>query len=450
MNRSDAVQSLLKLGEIEHDAPWIDYQALGINKKDLASLLDLLSDPALHKASPDSSEIWAPQHAWRAIGQLADERAINGLLTSFNTLVDDDSAHQELPDVMAMIGPAAQAPLGTFLLDNNNQEFARAIAAQALQNIALKYPDKRDESITLLTQQCARLDTQTPDLNALVVCNLLDLDGVEAIKEIRELYSRKIVDLYAVGDIEDVEIALGLRQQRETPRPDYGKVHSLNRTPPQTPAPQQDSLFDELEHFLQQYGKQDALHNIFELDGFITAIICAPNPIAPNQWITQMWGGESATPELPDKKSADLFMSAVMTFHNQVVRALRQGSFNALFAEYKDEGENHLVVDEWCYGFMRAFPLWKHHEEERTLLEKLLHPIKLFGTDQGQFQLDQMEEPHIAQQKQQIEENVRALFDHFVTQQAPGSTIINQGPKVGRNDPCPCGSGKKFKKCCLH
>ena len=26
--------------------------------------------------------------------------------------------------------------------------------------------------------------------------------------------------------------------------------------------------------------------------------------------------------------------------------------------------------------------------------------------------------------------------------------IVNDGPKVGRNDPCPCGSGKKFKKCC--
>ncbi|WP_035599403.1 SEC-C metal-binding domain-containing protein, partial [Halomonas salina] len=23
-----------------------------------------------------------------------------------------------------------------------------------------------------------------------------------------------------------------------------------------------------------------------------------------------------------------------------------------------------------------------------------------------------------------------------------------EGPKVGRNDPCPCGSGKKFKQCC--
>ena len=34
----------------------------------------------------------------------------------------------------------------------------------------------------------------------------------------------------------------------------------------------------------------------------------------------------------------------------------------------------------------------------------------------------------------------RALDKHL----APASA-----PKVGRNDPCPCGSGKKYKKCCL-
>ena len=27
-------------------------------------------------------------------------------------------------------------------------------------------------------------------------------------------------------------------------------------------------------------------------------------------------------------------------------------------------------------------------------------------------------------------------------------TIRNKGPKIGRNDPCPCGSGKKYKNCC--
>lgn len=31
----------------------------------------------------------------------------------------------------------------------------------------------------------------------------------------------------------------------------------------------------------------------------------------------------------------------------------------------------------------------------------------------------------------------------------PSTTIVNEQPKVGRNDPCPCGSGKKYKKCCL-
>jgi uncharacterized protein YecA (UPF0149 family) len=30
----------------------------------------------------------------------------------------------------------------------------------------------------------------------------------------------------------------------------------------------------------------------------------------------------------------------------------------------------------------------------------------------------------------------------------PPSTVRRTAPKVGRNDPCPCGSGKKFKKCC--
>ena len=28
------------------------------------------------------------------------------------------------------------------------------------------------------------------------------------------------------------------------------------------------------------------------------------------------------------------------------------------------------------------------------------------------------------------------------------TTMVREGPKVGRNDPCPCGSGKKYKKCC--
>lgn len=31
----------------------------------------------------------------------------------------------------------------------------------------------------------------------------------------------------------------------------------------------------------------------------------------------------------------------------------------------------------------------------------------------------------------------------------PVTQIIRSCPKIGRNDPCPCGRGKKYKKCCL-
>lgn len=38
---------------------------------------------------------------------------------------------------------------------------------------------------------------------------------------------------------------------------------------------------------------------------------------------------------------------------------------------------------------------------------------------------------------------------YFVDGHAPKPVqSIRQGPKIGRNDPCPCGSGRKFKKCC--
>ena len=33
------------------------------------------------------------------------------------------------------------------------------------------------------------------------------------------------------------------------------------------------------------------------------------------------------------------------------------------------------------------------------------------------------------------------------TQQTPRSEPVKVGPKIGRNDPCPCGSGKKYKNC---
>ncbi len=50
-------------------------------------------------------------------------------------------------------------------------------------------------------------------------------------------------------------------------------------------------------------------------------------------------------------------------------------------------------------------------------------------------------------------EEWNAIFDEekqkeLYREQKASQTVRNEGPKIGRNDPCPCGSGKKYKKCC--
>jgi SEC-C motif-containing protein len=56
---------------------------------------------------------------------------------------------------------------------------------------------------------------------------------------------------------------------------------------------------------------------------------------------------------------------------------------------------------------------------------------------------------------EEVEHHERAYFErhdgrwYFVRGEDPRQEPIRrEAPKVGRNDPCPCGSGKKYKKCC--
>jgi len=45
------------------------------------------------------------------------------------------------------------------------------------------------------------------------------------------------------------------------------------------------------------------------------------------------------------------------------------------------------------------------------------------------------------------EKELRDLQFGGAAETTASKTVTNGGPKVGRNDPCPCGSGKKYKKC---
>ena len=134
------------------------------------------------------------------------------------------------------------------------------------------------------------------------------------------------------------------------------------------------------------------------------------------------------------------------------MHCLNEDDFQALFLERDINDKTYTVVDEWCHGFLRGLNLWgPMSATDAALVEKCIQPIRLFATETGFSKLDTMSEAEIVAQQQLIEPAVRQLFQHFLKQRAPASKpVTRETPKVGRNDPCPCGSGKKYKKCCLH
>mgnify|MGYP000021932147 CR=1 FL=1 len=53
------------------------------------------------------------------------------------------------------------------------------------------------------------------------------------------------------------------------------------------------------------------------------------------------------------------------------------------------------------------------------------------------------EKDHLNSIIKEREDLCRQLFESETSE-----TVKRDGEKIGRNDPCPCGSGKKYKKCC--
>ncbi len=54
----------------------------------------------------------------------------------------------------------------------------------------------------------------------------------------------------------------------------------------------------------------------------------------------------------------------------------------------------------------------------------------------------------LRQMKKWMKEHEAELKAEQATGIPKVETVVHEGPRIGRNDPCPCGSGKKYKKCC--
>src|SRR5262249_2678963 len=125
------VAQLLTLGEPSiKEEKWIDYASLGIRTEHVPDLIRVVTDPELIEASSESIQVWAPVHAWRALGQFRAVEAVAPLLHLLRQEEEHDSdwGLEELPTVFSMIGPPALPSLIDYFADPGNGVYSRGSA----------------------------------------------------------------------------------------------------------------------------------------------------------------------------------------------------------------------------------------------------------------------------------------------------------------------------------
>src|SRR5437762_13751993 len=152
-NYTPPVNQLLTYGDarVISRSGWPNYLQLGLGSEHIPDLIRMATDEDLNKADSDSVEVWAPLHAWRTLGQLRAEEAIEPLLSLFDISDDSEWEMSELPEVFAMIGPAALPALAAYIADVSHSDTARSCIISGIEKLASQQPDTRSECIALLT-----------------------------------------------------------------------------------------------------------------------------------------------------------------------------------------------------------------------------------------------------------------------------------------------------------
>ena len=215
------VARLLALGRPALGDPdrWISAAELELSTEHVPELIRLMMDGRWDTLEASSPAVYAPVHAWRALGDLRAEEAIPALtaLLFGNDEVSDDWVSEDVPVVLGLIGAGAIPALESYLGACRDDRPSCLSASSSIAQVGMRHPEEHDRCVQILMAKLEGHGEQHPALNGFLVGDLVDLKAQEAIPTIRAAFEAGSVDESIQGDLEDVEILLGLRQERSTP-----------------------------------------------------------------------------------------------------------------------------------------------------------------------------------------------------------------------------------------
>ena len=230
-----------------------------------------------------------------------------------------------------------------------------------------------------------------------------------------------------------------------------------------------------LEKLLTKVEDRDNALYLEELHGFFFGLAITPEVIVPSKWLPVIFGKNG--PVFDNDEDAQTCIKHLMDFYNRIVSD--SNAARLCFPFDYNEPVDYGLMEGWTYGLYLALTLRPHiwgmseeyanktDEEIPEDLQEIISACCVITAIALPEERENIYETEPGQPPQTAEEMEDELYDLLPLSveaiQKYGEQLqmkkiaeiriqqsgkISGSGKVGRNDLCPCGSGKKYKKCC--
>lgn len=225
-----------------------------------------------------------------------------------------------------------------------------------------------------------------------------------------------------------------------------------------------DPRVEALDQLLELRAMPHGGMDLEQLDGFLSALMVSPRLVMPSEWQPLVWG--KTPPRWESLEDATQAHSLLMALWNTIAKRVRHPGDEVpveclLFWWLPEEpmdahGDDVDIGAGWAQGFLLGMDLcsdgWDAWIEQAPWIAEIEAHVESLAT--GDYLVEGGDEVPVTLSYQERLELFASLPDMLYDlnchrlEQMTSREPVRVEALPGRNDPCPCGSGKKFKKCC--
>lgn len=218
-------------------------------------------------------------------------------------------------------------------------------------------------------------------------------------------------------------------------------------------------LIEELQQRLEALNNEGVM-DAGVIDGFLTAYALNPEHPSKHDIYPYIFSEEGDPAALPED---DRILELLDIRLNEIQAALAaKGGLDPVIFPLVDDNDEIITDEEgiealepWASGFFFGMMHWREDliadDEINSLATPIIRNISPDDFDPPEEAEQFVQEYRSGEMPKNLEDAlydlVKAVFD-LKQLVDPNKPVVREEPRVGRNDPCPCGSSKKFKQCC--